>query len=647
MQLLAVALYNRSGQQRAVRFKPHKLNVLTGKSRTGKSAVLDIIDFCLGRNTVTLPIGVITQVTDWYAILVELADTRLVLARPNPESSSTNQAMITVGGQDLDLPQHAELRVNADTAALRAELGRRLGIANFRIEPAVGSLRYPYDVSVAQAALLCLQKQTELPSQEFLFHRQSERDVGQALRDTLPYFLGAAGPDLAMLRYELRTAQRALKRAERETLRREVAHFSDDLELRAIAQSAMAFGLLNKEAMLMSSEMLREELTRVANANSGTDSPSMPPELERRRQDLLSERREMRVELDDLEAQIDLLTSIQREGAGFERELEVQRGRLRSLNLIPATPANVSVCPLCLSELEEPDTSTEELTSLTSKLSDELERVERARPAQDRRLAEISEAASELRSRMRQNAISLDEIGLAESGIRDDLRVREQVAFLRGRIASALDRLEGPAGITTATVDLTRYQAAVLDLEEQISAADAEEEISSRLSLISQRMTEWAQRLELEHSEYSVRLDLRQMTTVADTPEGARPLRRIGSAENWIGYHLVAHLGLHWWFHQQNRPVPRFLMLDQPTQAFFPEEVQDAADIVDADWAAVHRQFELLRDFVDLTDGGVQIIVCDHANLSDAWFQDALVDNWRGGRALVPADWITDDRDQP
>lgn len=80
-------------------------------------------------------------------------------------------------------------------------------------------------------------------------------------------------------------------------------------------------------------------------------------------------------------------------------------------------------------------------------------------------------------------------------------------------------------------------------------------------------------------------------------------------------------------------------MLDQPTQAFFPEEVVDATDDEDADWGAVRRQFELLKDVVTSLGGRFQVIVCDHANLADDWFQDAVVDNWRNGVALIPDDW--------
>ncbi len=63
MHLLALALYHRDGRQapRTITFKPGALNILTGESETGKSAVLDIIEYCLGRQHISLPEGVITQ----------------------------------------------------------------------------------------------------------------------------------------------------------------------------------------------------------------------------------------------------------------------------------------------------------------------------------------------------------------------------------------------------------------------------------------------------------------------------------------------------------------------------------------------------------------------------------------------------------
>src|SRR5713101_4532373 len=73
------------------------------------------------------------------------------------------------------------------------------------------------------------------------------------------------------------------------------------------------------------------------------------------------------------------------------------------------------------------------------------------------------------------------------------------------------------------------------------------------------------------------------------------------------------------------------------------KKVRTAADedISDEDQTRVHEFFTLLRDVATELEE-LQIIVPDHANLPDDWFQHALVENWRNGKALVPQDWLTD-----
>jgi hypothetical protein len=84
-------------------------------------------------------------------------------------------------------------------------------------------------------------------------------------------------------------------------------------------------------------------------------------------------------------------------------------------------------------------------------------------------------------------------------------------------------------------------------------------------------------------------------------------------------------------------------MLDQPTQAHYPAEADNAAGepANDADRVAVRHLFELMRDVVAELTPHFQIIVCDHADLPESWFQEAVRHRWRGGVKLIPADWIS------
>ena len=51
MQIKSIVLYHRDGRVRELNFRIGALNVITGESRTGKSALIDIVDYCLGRSS--------------------------------------------------------------------------------------------------------------------------------------------------------------------------------------------------------------------------------------------------------------------------------------------------------------------------------------------------------------------------------------------------------------------------------------------------------------------------------------------------------------------------------------------------------------------------------------------------------------------
>jgi hypothetical protein len=116
----------------------------------------------------------------------------------------------------------------------------------------------------------------------------------------------------------------------------------------------------------------------------------------------------------------------------------------------------------------------------------------------------------------------------------------------------------------------------------------------------------------------------------------------MGSGQNWVGYHVLSHLALHRYFVRQRRPVPRILFLDQPTQAWYPLSPHDDVERgrQDPGHLASERLFRLIHDVVQELAPELQVIVCDHVNLSAPWFQEAVVQNWRDSEKLVPAHWV-------
>ncbi|WP_406073043.1 DUF3732 domain-containing protein, partial [Streptomyces virginiae] len=464
MQLLALALYHQDNIKppRVLRFRPGRLNILTGESETGKSGVLAIVDFCLGRSKPGLPDNPIDRTVGWYALLAEFRDgRRMVLARPRPTGESTNEAFVRSGDQTLSLPRADELHVNSNAAALRGEVSAHLGIEDFRFQPPAGAARYPFDVSVAQGALFCFQNQDEIAASRTLFHRQTEDGIEQAIKDTLPYFLGAAGPEQALRQYRLGEARREVRTAQRKldaALRQREALDTGGIALLRLAQSE---GLLSDVPAAPDTDTV-QALLRKALA-----IPPLAPissDVGDRREELNEERRTLRSQLQEFDAALATVDRWQRRSFDFTGELHLQVDRLKTLGLLgPEQDHDTDACPMCTQPLEHRDPSAQDISRLTNRLSEELEQAAGVQPVRQEHLRALQAQREGLAERLKTNGVLLKELMASDENM---ARLQEQhlrAAHLQGRIAQSLSHDRRP------TDDVGQLRNALASAQEVVS----------------------------------------------------------------------------------------------------------------------------------------------------------------------------------
>lgn len=671
MQLLALALYRHGGlARRDVRFHPGELNIVTGESKTGKSALLTITEFCLGRDNYLAPAGPIADHVAWYGSLWQLTDAldgpRAFVGRPAPPKGqqSTELAMLEFGGSTMDLFVYKDLIVNADSASVRRQIGRRIGIDENIIEPRGGGVgQTPFEAHLGHAAWLCLQDQGEIANQNLLFHRQAEWAVAQHLKDTIPYFLGAVPVDAAAKKAALRDAIRAQRRVEAALKAAEDEAEATQANLRGLLAEAYTAGLTNEHNLTESTQIIgalhaaardHRDGGRADGATAADDGGDISVVLQDRRRSLLRQRTELRSQLGSVMDDRALLLDRAESERDFEGAVELHAGRLTSLDLLPAVtedaePAN-SGCPVCGSDLEQPDPTVAALAARLQTLREELTFLGAAPESRRQVLIALESAADRLRQDLGAVEAAVAALDSADQTARAQREADAARNYTRGRISALLEVITESSGgpLERLRRNLEAANDRVTQLLSELNPDEDREQLMSRLNIVGHTMTELARRLELEHVENGVRLDLANLTVVTDTSNGPLPLQRIGSAANWIGYHLATHLALHQFFVNNDRPVPRFLMIDQPTQAFYPSDTAKNDGLVgDADRAAVLAMFTVMRDVVESLTPRMQIIVSDHADLVDeAWFQDAVRHRWRGGVRLIPSEWLEDETQQ-
>ncbi|MFO0799450.1 MAG: DUF3732 domain-containing protein [Gemmataceae bacterium] len=584
LQIIALAVYNRAGQRRELKFRPGRVNIITGASLTGKSALIDIVDYCLGREKYIIPAGVITDTVVWYVLHVLLPSGEAILGRPAPDGTDSTSAAYLETGSGLTLPEFAALRTNSNATAVEQFLTEAVGITANENVPPEGQSRAPLQANISHARFLLFQPQSLIADREMMFYRQKEPFIPQAIKDTLPYFLGASGDNQYDRLQQVRRLRRELRLLERRQADEEALRGRENSRATALIAEAEGVGLLASAARPAGLPEAVELLRRASAPTPAADDTVPGTTLA----GLQEERERLYAALKSTQGEIDSARSFVAAQDGFNEEATDQKNRLASIGLYRADPAGK--CPVCEHDLNGTVPKAEAIRASLASLERQTTATTRQRPRLDAFLTERETRLGDLRRQLRENKVAIDALMAREEALqRERNRVVEQARVI-GRISLYLESIRLDEEDTGLRTQIENMRLRVADLEAGLSDEAVEDRLNSILQVIGRDMTEWAKRLELEHSEWPVGFDLKNLTAVAHRASGPIRLSQMGGGKNWMGYHVVTHLALQKLFRDKSRPVPGLLMLDQPTQVYYPpEKVPDrsVADLGDEDRLAV------------------------------------------------------------
>jgi hypothetical protein len=642
MKIKSIHIYSHDGQRRDLEFKTEGLNVVTGRSSTGKSALSEIIEYCMGRSSFNVPEGVIRDKVAWFAVIYEFPNEQLLVAKPRPDvgANSCSTAMQRRGAK-VTPPEFRELVANTDDDGIIALLSRLLGIPENRIDVPIDQSRNVYDATVQHTYFYLFQKQGLVANKDQLFYRQNEQFQLQTIRDTLPILLGVSSSNRYELEEKLRLAQRELRLLAK--LVEEARDAIDTSQQKAISllSEASAVGIVKSHNHQSNAiETLRTALNWKP-ASIPIDDGDRVSRLENALSEMRKERRE-------LQSRIDAARQFASKAGGYENEAAEQKDRLSSIKAFPKNPQSGEwQWPLAEKNLNLESPIAEALLGELATLEAEMKIVVGQRPKLEAYLAEHEGKHQELTELIKSKeaelsaAIAANEV-IAEMGSRNSAAAR-----VVGRISLFLENLIPNSELASREAEYRRLKFKVDELERRIANDDIGERLASILNNISVQMSRYIRDFEAEFKDFPARFDLTNATIVFDRQDRPVPMTRTGGGENHLAYHLSALLALHFFAASKKCPIPRFLVIDQPSQVYFPsEKVYKEADgsvqktETDSDLASVRRLFGLLLRFTTDEVPGFQIIVTEHANLRDAWFQDALAElPWTKPPALVPDGW--------
>lgn len=635
------------------------LNVITGRSSTGKSAIIEIFDYCTGNSDNTVPEGIITDNAILYFIVFEAKDTGLVLARRQEDKSTSLFYKVDPNFPDikeLSLEYFAnDYFLHQDT--FKETLGHFWGIDISDTDENEDDLKFRQKKgrpSFRNMVSFMLQHQNLIANKHSLFYRFDEKEKRERTIDEFKIFAGFVNQEYFLLKQELEK-----KKSEEERVSRQLNQFEADKQVKSselqdfldeyhmisgckLFQGVSASNMLNAPKIYL--DQLEDRNLKVDETSE--EYKKQYNQLEQKKNLLLGKRRKIILRLEQVNSSI---TYVER----YTRKID---------NLQPVSEAieEDSFCPFCKQ-------SSIQITNEINKLSDAIDWLNTELKKTPQMLASFLPERRKLEAEIKEINQELKDIS---DEIRKILEVNKELEQNKSLEEQALrvlltieNELKWALGKKTSFSDLNigQIKQDIKDLEDKlITNYNVDEKLREAEDFINQSMNEIGLKLDFEDSYQPINLHFDIHTfelyhlRIKGNEKKKIYLRSMGSGANWLYSHICLFLSLlkYFSFLGDKALVPTVLFLDQPTQVYFPsvvdinEEIFDPKKLkemkgepekLDTDLQAVTNLFQQIILFIEniYNDYGFkpQIIVSDHADrlkLKEGYsFENYVKHRWR------------------
>ena len=155
MQINDIVIYSHDERKRVINLKPGKLNIITGKSATGKSALLDIVDYSLGARECNVADGVRRKIS-WFGLRLLFNNMMAFIARKCPPIGNKScDNFYYIIGSEISIPELSELQAITNRDGVISLLSDWSGIQENIHEPSEMHTRLPLAAKINHALKLC------------------------------------------------------------------------------------------------------------------------------------------------------------------------------------------------------------------------------------------------------------------------------------------------------------------------------------------------------------------------------------------------------------------------------------------------------------------------------------------------------------
>lgn len=660
-----IGVIDKQGVKHPVNFQAG-LNVVTGKSSTGKSALIEIFDYCFGSDENTIPKGVITNSASIYYVALAVNAQNILIARdPDIASRAFFRRIDTFDTAEVDREYF-----NGSYFRPLPEFKKHLRDFFVDIDDVDESLvakayrggRKAPTPSIRSFSSFMLQHQNLVANKHALFYRFDEKEKRDQAIEHTKIFLGLVDQKFFHLSQEKERLTAEVRRLERskETNKRAV----DSYKQKVGPELSQLYALMGFEEEPLS---LEKVLRHPQNAKDELDEIIVPEKIKHNSDAITRRYNQLKLERTQKTSQ---LRRLQRQTASINKHIGEEERFSNNVKQF-STPTHVhisaAVCPFCKTEKDTLQQSAEKLQQAITKVSGNLAQARPMKAKFESSLVTIQRDTEHLNNELMALSKQIEDIEATEEKIAKNKSLYENIIMHKAKLFALLDSLN-MADDSDVDKSLKELQKQLKKINGSLKEYDVEKGLKNASIKVNKYMTDIGSHFEFETSYKPINLHFSFETfdLYHLTPEGEKIyLRSMGSGANWLYCHVTLFLALHKYFAELGSKcaIPSLLFLDQPTQVYFPNFTRDNADTfdeqksteakqrtkkerpVDEDIKAVENLFSQLSIYCNelKSSNGFspQIIVTDHADnleLSNGVKFESLVNGnrWRKRGLIDP-----------
>lgn len=629
-----IFLFNSSGEIKTVKLNDG-LNIITGDSKTGKSAIIEIIDYCLFSSRSTIPKGIINNWVELFCIVLKNKDKNILIARPKSNSINSNKTYFSIETdeeflEDFGISYFDNIELK-DIKENQSEFERHLGISalDTRIDDDDDKRKTGSKVTMRSFIPFLFQHQNLIANKHSLFYRFDDHYKRKKTIEDFSVLMGWENSKYFMLKRELEEKIKKLQ-AEKKIVEKTKID-SNQLQSQLYPLLKAYYGFIGQE---LEENLILKDLKRIAiNLPDVTRKSFSNSEVKLTHSRYVLERNELKDKLDGVLELIEKLKSNSDLSNDYNGSLE----RLKSFVSLKNNISDLH-CPLCNHEVTEIKEKISKVNESKDKLLEEFGKIGNYSNDSSKQVENLTKERDGLKKSINSISVEISNIEKQLGEIDNDNSFFERAYILKGATKANVENLiERSILANSNPLLIIELEAEIKRIKGELSGYNIEEVIKEAEIKLNNKMTEICGKLDFENElrpgklifsfkDFAFKYQFNDKENIL--------LTEMGSGSNWLAIHLSVFLGfLNLISTSAKSSIPSILILDQPSQVYFPsqygklqreeleEEIEDTAELtdkIDENIEQVKNIFRVLLEEIEIifsiTNYKPQIIVLEHAD---------------------------------